>query len=223
MMNLTEFINHFENKKLLGKNQYMVCCPSHADKKPSLCITEDNNKILMYCFAGCTHKDILSAINLTERDLFNNEKEKKMEILEKEYIYTDEEARMLFKVIRYNPKRFIQAQYLNGIWEYNMRNAKYVPYNLPNILKSDVIYFVEGEKDADNLNSIGLVATTSVGGASGFNKHKEKYKKYFKNKVVYIIPDNDDAGEKYAMDVYKTLSDVTGKIKIIKLKEHFSD
>lgn len=146
-----------------------------------------------------------------------------MKQIEKEYIYTDEESRILNKVIRYNPKDFKQAQYINGMWKYNMQNAKHVPYNLPNIVKSDSIYWVEGEKDADNLNSLGLVATTTPRGASGFNKYKDEYSKYFKNKTIYIIPDNDEPGKKYAQDVYKALSNVTNKIKILNLKDELPD
>lgn len=164
---------------------------------------------------GCTTKDVLNAVYLTEKDLFNN---KTVKTIEKEYIYTDEESRILYKVIRYHPKRFSQAQYLNGRWENNMNNVKHVPYNLPNIVKNDIIYWVEGEKDADNLNSIGLVATTTVGGSSGFNKYKKEYCKYFKNKIIYILPDNDEAGKKYAESIYKALSPITNRIKILDLK-----
>lgn len=146
-----------------------------------------------------------------------------MKQLEKEYLYTDEENRISHKVIRYTPKGFSQQQYINGIWNNNMENAKLFPYNLPNIIKSEIIYWVEGEKDADNLNGIGLTATTTVGGACGFNKHKDKYLKYFKDKTVYIIPDNDKAGQEYASNVYQALIKVSNKVKILNLKDEIPD
>lgn len=221
-MRLDEFIQHFDSVKCIGENQYMAKCPCHNDLKASLAIAEKDNKILMYCFAGCSNSQILNKKGLTEKDLFNDERRNCMKQIEKEYIYTDEESRVLNKVIRYKPKEFRQAQYINGIWKYNMQNARHVPYNLPNIAKSDSIYWVEGEKDADNLNSLGLVATTTPGGSSGFNKYKDEYSKYFKNKTIYIIPDNDEPGKKYSQDVYKALSNVTNKIKILDLKDEVS-
>ena len=98
-----------------------------------------------------------------------------------------------------------------------MHNVKRVLYNLHNVIKSDVIYFVEGEKDADNLNEIGLVATTTANGASGFNKFAIDYAKSLEDKIVYIIPDNDNAGRKYAGDIYKALNGIAKDVKILDL------
>lgn len=147
-----------------------------------------------------------------------------MQEIETEYLYKDENSNIINKVIRYkNPKGFCQAQYINGEWKYNIQNVRRVPYNLPNIIKSEIIYWVEGEKDADNLNKLGLVATTTAGGAQGFNKYKEQYKKYFKDKIIYIIPDNDKAGMKYAEDVFKALCLETKEIKILNLTDEIVD
>jgi len=170
---------------------------------------------------GCSTQQVLSSIGLTEKDLFNNVQQKPQIVAE--YIYRDENGNPLYKVIRFKPKNFTQARYVNGDWIFKMTGARYVLYNLQNVIKSDTIYFVEGEKDADNLNEIGLVATTTVGGASGFNKHKEEYIKFLKNKKVYIIPDNDIAGYKYAKDIYKTLKEVAKEVKILKLANVIKD
>lgn len=85
---------------------------------------------------GCNIKNILNNIGLTEKDLYNNEhKNYSMRQIYAEYLYTDKEGRVLYKAIRYKPKEFRQAQYINGIWQFNMQNVKYVPYNLPNVVK----------------------------------------------------------------------------------------
>lgn len=72
-----------------------------------------------------------------------------------------------------------------------------VIYNLPGVIKTDTVYIVEGEKDADNLIKLGLTATTSFDGASK-NKQKQKwreeYNKYFCGKNIILIPDNDESG-----------------------------
>jgi len=220
-MRLDEIINRFEKVKKIGDKSYQCLCKSHADKKSSLTITEENNKILVYCHAGCTTQQVLSSVGLTEKDLFNNVQQKTQ--LVAEYIYQDEEWKPLYKVMRFEPKNFMQAKCVNGEWVYKMAGVRYVLYNLPNVIKSDVVYFVEGEKDADNLNKIGLVATTTVGGASGFNKHKEEYTKFLENKKVYIIPDNDIAGNKYAQNVYKALKGISKDVKILNLANKIID
>ena len=220
-MHLSEIVNRFQNAKLIGENQYQCKCSSHDDKKNSLTITEEDNKILMHCHAGCSTPDILRAVGLTEKDLFN-EVQKKPEVVA-EYLYKDAEGNTLYKVMRFEPKNFVQAKYDNGNWIFKMTGVNYVLYNLPNVVKSDVVYFVEGEKDADNLNRLGLVATTSAGGAAGFKKKAEQYVKDLKDKTVYIIPDNDKPGFKYADDVKEALNGVAKEVKILKLSNAVED
>lgn len=164
---------------------------------------------------GCATKDILEAVGLTEKDLFNNVQEKPHVVAE--YIYTDENKKPLYKVMRYEPKNFIQAKYNDGNWVFKMNDVRYVLYNLPKVIESDVVYFVEGEKDADNLNSIGLVATTTVSGASSFNKRAKEYCEFLKDKQILIIPDNDKSGYKYAEDIKKALDGIAKDTKILKL------
>ena len=220
-MHLNEIVNKFEGVKSIGNNMYQCKCPAHKDDKASLTITEKDDKILLYCHAGCDISNILSAVGLSRKDLFNDT-HKKPEIVA-EYIYKDEKNTPLYKVIRFEPKSFIQAKYNNGNWVYKMTGVKYVLYNLPNVIKSDVVYFVEGEKDADNLNKIGLVATTTAGGAASYKKRASEYSVYLKDKTVYIIPDNDKAGYSYAENVKTSLKDVAKEVKILKISDEIED
>ena len=216
-MKLNEILNKFQNVKKIGENSFQMKCKAHKDDKASLTITEEDNKILVYCHAGCNTKDILRAVGLQEKDLFNNPPKNSKPKVVKEYYYTDENNKPLYKVLRYEPKHFVQAKYDNGKWVYKMSGVRYVIYNLPNVIKSEEVYFVEGEKDADNLNSIGLVATTTAGGASGFNKRAKEYCELLKDKVVYIIPDNDKPGYRYAEDISNALKGIAKTTKILKL------
>ena len=220
-MHINEIINRFQGAKLIGDNSYQCICPSHPDKKASLTITEEDNKILMHCHAGCDTNSILSKVGLIEKDLFNNVQQKPQIVAE--YIYRDEEGSPLYKVIRFEPKNFMQAKCVNGEWIYKMAGVRYVLYNLPNVIKSDVVYFVEGEKDADNLNKIGLVATTTAGGASGFKKRASEYIKFLDGKTVYIVPDNDKAGYGYAEDIKNALKQTSAQIKVLKLSDEIKD
>lgn len=216
-MHIEEIISRFDNVKKIGENSFQMKCKAHKDDKASLTITEEDNKILVYCHAGCDTKDILRAVGLQEKDLFNNPPKDSKPKIVKEYYYTDEDNKPLYKVIRYEPKSFVQAKYDNGKWVYKMTGVRYVLYNLHNVSKSDEIYFVEGEKDADNLNSIGLVATTTVSGASSFSKRAKEYCELLKGKTVFIIPDNDNPGYKYAEDISKALEGIAKSTKILKL------
>lgn len=84
------------------------------------------------------------------------------------------------------------------------------PHNQP-------VYIVEGEKCASALQSLGLCAVTSPGGAqsaknadwSGLNNHHD----------VVILPDNDSAGEIYARDVYRILRKIGISAKVVRLPD----
>lgn len=216
-ININKIIEALKCCKKIGENRYQALCPAHDDRKASLSITDVGDKILLHCHAGCELKDILNAMNLKESDLFNNKNEFIKPKLIAQYFYTDENGNNLYKAERYNPKSFKQKKFCNNQWVYKMNNVRYVLYNLPNVIKSNTIYFVEGEKDADNLNKLGLTATTSIGGASSFTKRAEEYAESLRNKIVYIIPDNDTAGRKYAEKIYNSLKNVSKEVKILDL------
>lgn len=46
-------------------------CPSHEDRLPSLSLKEGlEGRVLLYCHAGCTVREIVAALDLTMEDLF---------------------------------------------------------------------------------------------------------------------------------------------------------
>ncbi len=54
---------------------YVARCPGHTDRSPSLSIRGgDDGRILVHCFAGCTTVEICSALGLSVRDLFKNDR-----------------------------------------------------------------------------------------------------------------------------------------------------
>src|SRR5258708_36323460 len=61
-------------ERLRGVRRSGMCwisrCPSHSDKTPSLSIREDNRRILLHCFAGCSVEAICAAAGINIRDLF---------------------------------------------------------------------------------------------------------------------------------------------------------
>jgi hypothetical protein len=49
---------------------WIARCPAHEDRSPSLSIREDNDRILLHCFAGCPVGAVCSALELSLKDLF---------------------------------------------------------------------------------------------------------------------------------------------------------
>jgi len=218
------------NKVKKSGDKYMSLCPAHDDKSLSLSITSDKEKILVHCFAGCTPEAIVKSLGIEITDLFLNKKRDKPKIA-KTYDYTDEAGKLLFQVCRLEPKSFRQ-RHKNGAgeWVWDMKGVRRVLYHLPDIIKADEIYFVEGEKDCDNLWECGVVATTSPGGANAWN---DKYAEPLIGKKIILIPDQDEAGLQYMREVAYSLM---GKAKLscimlpdkdisdwLKAKHHFDE
>jgi RecA-family ATPase len=96
-----------------------------------------------------------------------------------------------------------------------MEAVERLPYRLPEILAAnpnDIIFIVEGEKDADNLHRRGLIATTNSGGAGKFG---EELVAHFVGRRVVILPDNDPAGRDHADDVAAKLAGVAAELAIL--------
>ena len=56
---------------LRGPGGWIACCPAHADRRPSLSLTEtDERKLLVHCHAGCDPASVMEAIGLTTAFLF---------------------------------------------------------------------------------------------------------------------------------------------------------
>ena len=73
-------------------------------------------------------------------------------------------------------------------------------YNIPNIISSDKIIYVEGEKCADALNEFGFTATCHMGGAGMLSKNSAPNYDFspLNGKEIVIWPDNDKSGKKVA-------------------------
>ena len=137
--------------------------------------------------------------------------------LAKQYEYVNSDGEVVFQVQRFEPKTFRQRRPDgNGGWLYNMDGVTAVPYNLDKIiLNPDApIFIVEGEKCADRLTQLGLIATTNHGGSKNW---KPDLNQHFTGRKVIVIPDNDVAGQAHADVVVSQLWGVAGAIKRIDL------
>lgn len=135
----------------------------------------------------------------------------------KEYIYRTENGNPVYKAVRYDypdgTKSFqMVSRRDDGTAVMSMKGVIRVPYRLNEIQDHQKIYIVEGEKCADALASAGLPSTTTCNGSNGWIK---EYSRYFEDKDLVIIPDNDDAGRKFAETIASDCSDIARSIKIV--------
>jgi hypothetical protein len=133
-----------------------------------------------------------------------------------EYIYKLEDGTPYLRVKRTPEKQFYQAHWTGSTWANGAPKGPKIPYRLPELLQAehDTVLIVEGEKDADNLASLGLMATTNAGGAERWT---DDLAEHFKGRDVYIIPDNDEPGERHAAQVSAKLAAVAREIRVVRL------
>jgi len=185
--------------------------PNHAngDRRPSLGVSQGREGALLCCQAGCSTRDILEAIGLEMRDLFDAPPEPEQEI---RYPYADEHGVLLYSKIRRPGKKFLN-QRADGSW--SLGNVRRVLYNLPELLRAVVagepVFYVEGERDVENLRKIGVTATTS-GGAETW---RDEYADYLKGADVTIVADRDDPGVQHALAVQSSLKGVANSVRVV--------
>ena len=198
-------------------NGWEARCPCREDdNNPSLSISEDTNtgNILVSCHRGspCSSKEICESIGLTQASLFSPQKRTKEKLsLTKTYNYTDKDGELLFQKLRYidadGRKTFRQRKPDGkGGWEYSLGDTPKVIYNLPAVINAVKegfpIWVVEGEKDADTLMDMGIIATTMPGGAG---KWLPIHTAVLAGAEVEIVADNDEPGMAHAKTVLSEL------------------
>ncbi|MGF6991437.1 putative DNA primase/helicase [Lachnospiraceae bacterium PM6-15] len=222
MKTVNEILQCFNAPKKISSNSYQCKCPTHDDKKASLTITGNSNKILLYCHAGCATKDILESVGLSFKDISEHEEPQWRERLEygqgkrieAVYDYKDERGKYLYSKVRFEGKeiRYITIDRANDTYEYS-KGRQATLYRLPELIQTVKanypVYIVEGEKDAETLRNIGLSATTA-GGAKNWRK---EYAQYFIGAKVVILPDNDKPGISLKDEIARDLRHYAHSVK----------
>ena len=209
-----------------NNNSIVALCPSHDDKNPSLTASCNGEKILVKCQAGCTFKEIVTAVGMKQSQFFTPKEKPPPKKPVATYRYEDKDGGHVMDVVRFEPKGF-RPKRPDGKW--TLDGVTRVPYRLPQLLsgikEGREILILEGEKDCDNAEKFGLVATTFAGGAG---KWREEYSKWFQEAKVICLPDNDPAGHKGMHDIASNLSEVAESVRWLELpdipeKGDFSD
>uniref|UniRef100_A0A6M3IG20 Putative primase n=1 Tax=viral metagenome TaxID=1070528 RepID=A0A6M3IG20_9ZZZZ len=211
MAELNEVLSRLKGVKKVG-NEYLAFCPAHEDRSNrSLEVTERDGKLLMHCFCGCSYGEILKSLNIDTPT-------KEAPVIEAVYDYTDEDGNLLYQVIRYYPKKFLQRHFENGNEVWNLKGVERVLFNLPKVINStangETLYFCEGEKDAINLGQY-VTTTTISGGAS--SSWLPQYSKVLKDAIIAVLPDNDTPGQRYAETIADQIYGWAKEVKVLKL------
>jgi len=142
--------------------------------------------------------------------------------------YQDAEGRLVGVVLRWNLAKGDKeirpiARYPDG-WRIAAMPEPRPLYRLPEILAADpehLVVVVEGEKAASAAWNCGLLATTSAGGAQAATKTDWSP---LRGQRVLILPDNDQAGEKYAAEVMTHILQAGAKeVRVLRLAEDAPD
>ena len=200
-------------------------CPWHADREggnPSLRI--NIRKLIAKCFV-CQKGGLKNLAKAWDIPVPNRSSRVRPADVEATYGYRNSEGKLIYQVVKLIPgpdgkKRFLQRRpdpAKPDAWIWNLRGVTRIPYRLPELLAShpnEVVWIVEGEKDADRLVTKGFIATTNPGGAG---KWLGSYSKFLKGRSVAIIPDNDPAGISHANQVAALLSGQAQTVRIVSL------
>ncbi|MBI3836046.1 MAG: DUF3987 domain-containing protein [Planctomycetes bacterium] len=197
-------------------------CPAHDDRTASLSIgVGEDGRVLLHCFAGCAVNDICSALEIQSSELFANSANNQLSpkrTIAAVCAYRDENKSLLFEIVRFKPKSFKQHRPDGkGGYSWNTRGVRRVLYRLPELiaaLAGSWIFIVEGEKDADRLASVGIIATTNSGGAGKWSTVDGNV---LHERRICLLPDNDPAGIIHMHDVARQLEGKAREIRIVEL------
>ena len=168
-MTIENFLSRLEG--VTGHNgQYKAKCPAHDDKKARLSIGKGrDNRIVMCCHAGCNTVDVLASMGLTKADLFDNSQRQDIKANKPRvvatYRYISTEG------VHYEKQRFSDKSFRwrqpdgKGGWRYDRQGITPTLYGTGSAPLPDHVYFVEGEKDADNLRACSAAAVSPPDGA----------------------------------------------------------
>ena len=121
------------------------------------------------------------------------------------------------RVERNGGKIYPQSHWNGSGWDKGKPAGPKIPYRLPELVAApgEPTFICEGEKCADAVANLGWLATSASEGAG---KWKPELNKWFTDRDVYILPDNDAPGMAHADMVARNLHGVAREVRIVELE-----
>ena len=237
--------SRLQNVKSAGQNKWIASCPcgqnhKHGDKNQSLSVAYDpqREKLLVYCFTGCTVSEICAAVGCSVADLFTGRKNPA------DFLtwYAAQNGLTFVEAYSYNYGPYkddlYKVRFVNQYGEKDFRWTHGEPKNKSGFamrhsgthrlyvagnIDDDVILLVEGEKDADTVRTVtGYTAVSAEDGASkNHSKWKKEYTKQLSGKTVYILWDNDEVGKTFAAIEANALHGTAKEVYLLDLSQHW--
>lgn len=187
----------------LSGGSYSARCPAHEDRNPSLSVRPIEGSVLLNCHAGCDVDNVLAALSMTKRDLYDEPRTK--------YEYLDAGGRVTRTATRYydggDKKKFAQQ-----IVDKDAPALYRLPQLVEAVAAGRTVYVVEGEKDVHALESLGVTATCN---AMGAGKWRPEYAQRLRGARVVIVADRDEPGRKHAAQVAASLDGIASHVEVV--------
>jgi DNA-binding MarR family transcriptional regulator len=207
-----------------SKGQLMICCPFHKERTPS-CSVNPQWSGGFHCFGCHEHGSFTKLIARIKGITQGKAIEQTAVAFGKtaefhdpdyraiaKYSFCDANGKLLKQVLRYpdenGKKKFKQRQPGKGDWKWSVADLPPMLFHMEFLDIAGVVCITEGERDALTVTNLhmssiwGLVIGMTSGGAETWDASLAKH---LHDKKVVIMPDNDDAGRRYAADVKASL------------------
>jgi hypothetical protein len=136
------------------------------------------------------------------------------------YTYTHGDGGFLARKLRFEPGRdgrkkdFAWQRWENGAWVDGLAGVKTPLYRLPEVIDSEDVLVVEGEKDADTLRSFQFCGTTA---GSASDKWLEEYTSALGGKQVFIVADADEPGRRKAIIIAHAVFAKAASVRVLEM------
>jgi hypothetical protein len=189
---------------LNGGSTAKAQCPAHDDNNPSLSIKprDDGAGVVLHCHAGCDYTDVLAALNLAPRDLFDEPAQRAAYSDRNTYQYPD--GRTVHRGRDNNGKKtFRQSGNTKGTALFHADKIT---------AQTRYVYVPEGEKDVLAIESECAFAVCSAMGAG--KAHKFDWTP-LTGKHVTVVADRDEPGRKHAREIADIVAPLAASVCIV--------
>ena len=181
-------------------HEFMAQCPAHDDGRPSLHVTDSRHgrdgQALVHCFAGCENAEIVDALQMTLKDLFDTPGHV-------DYHY--DSGRTVRRL--WDKSKFSQRGDRSMCELYRRSEVEEA------VKRGEAIYLVEGEKDANTVATVwGKPATSAPMGARNFGRVDVTP---LRGANVIAVVDRDEEGRKWAGHVHDKLTEVAASLTLV--------